>query len=147
MNSRAYRPAILSPAVPVVSVHGSSVAGGPWGQQTGHSDLYSWTRLTSSTGRPQVVVSAPSAQLCILKSGLCVSALERHGRTMMVPPALTTCVEFYTKSGSEGKRFSRCAAAAACRRFDTPNFVRMCETWTLTVLSVMNSRLAICWFE
>jgi hypothetical protein len=85
MNSRAYRPAILSPAVPVVSVHGSSVAGGSWGQQTGHSDLYSWTRLTSSTGRPQVVVSAPSAQLCILKSGLCVSALERHGRTMMDP--------------------------------------------------------------
>ena len=71
-----------------------------------------------------------------------------HGCVMIgSSPGSTPSREFYTSPGSAGKRFSRCAAAAACRRFDTPNFAMMWETWTLTVLSVMNSRLAICWFE
>ena len=52
--------------------------------------------------------------------------------------------EFYSTSASEGKSFIRCAAVAACRRFDTPNFAMMRETCTLAVLSEMNSRLAIC---
>ena len=63
------------------------------------------------------------------------------------PPVLYVVSRVLHLIRLRGKRFSRCAAAAACRRFDTPNFAMMWETWTLTVLSVMNSRLAICWFE
>ena len=57
------------------------------------------------------------------------------------PPALRRKSSSHTKSGSGGKRSSRVRSRGAGRRFDTPNFVRMCETWTLAVLSVMNSRL------
>ena len=53
----------------------------------------------------------------------------------------------YTSPVPPGKRLRRWAAVAACKRFDTPSFAMMWETWTLTVLSVMNNRLAICWFE
>ena len=48
---------------------------------------------------------------------------------------------------SGGKSFSRWAAEAAWRRLDTPSFAMMWETCTLTVLSLMKSRRAICWLE
>ena len=103
------------------------------------------TRPTVGTSRSRphkVWVDRVLSHACMIVPGLPVL----HGCAMSDLPA-SVFPEFYTPSSAEGKRLRRCAAAAACNRFDTPSFAMMWETWTLTVLSLMNRRLAICWFE